>query len=64
MSGLTRFPGVVSTDAAGHASRMVDPAAFGLAALQGRSVIIQFWFRDVGGAGVDWSDAIDVVFCN
>ncbi len=63
-SGLTRFPGVVSTDAAGHASRMVDPAAFGLAALQGRSVIIQFWFRDVGGAGMDWSDAIDIVFCN
>ncbi|MEM1449833.1 MAG: hypothetical protein AAF957_10325 [Planctomycetota bacterium] len=62
-SGLRRYPEIVQVDAAGAATRILDASVLDTAS-SGSSVVLQLWFRDVGGAGTDWSSAARVLLCD
>ncbi|MEM9799144.1 MAG: hypothetical protein AAGA20_02395 [Planctomycetota bacterium] len=62
-SGLRRYPGIVQMDGSGAATRVLDASQLDVASA-GSSVVLQLWFRDMGGAGTDWSSAARVTLCD
>ncbi|MEM9378445.1 MAG: hypothetical protein AAGB93_00755 [Planctomycetota bacterium] len=62
-SGLRRYPEIVQIDGNGAATRILDASVLDTAST-GASVVVQLWFRDIGGAGTDWSSAARVTLCD
>ncbi|MEM8710255.1 MAG: hypothetical protein AAGG01_04840, partial [Planctomycetota bacterium] len=61
-SSFTRLPAVV-TDASGFGTYAIDFPALSTPVQNGETWSFQYWLRDVGGAGSNFSNAIEVVFC-
>jgi hypothetical protein len=64
VGGTTSRLPVVATDAAGAASFALDLGSFVPALAAGDVLHFQFWYRDIGGAGWNDSDALEVTFCD
>lgn len=59
---FTRLP-AVATDAAGFASYALDFPSLPAPIVNGETWNFQFWLRDVGGAGVNFSNGLEIQFC-
>ncbi|MCB1676556.1 MAG: hypothetical protein KDI01_09705, partial [Halioglobus sp.] len=62
--GTTARLPVVVTDPTGAASFALDLASFTPVLAAGDVLRFQFWYRDIGGAGWNDSDALEVTFCD
>ncbi|MEZ6015063.1 MAG: M14 family zinc carboxypeptidase [Planctomycetota bacterium] len=64
VGGTTARLPVVVTDPTGAASFALDLASFTPVLAAGDVLRFQFWYRDIGGAGWNDSDALEVTFCD
>jgi hypothetical protein len=60
--GFLRLP-AVATDASGFGSYALDFTALPVTIQNGQTWSFQYWLRDVGGAGYNFSDALEIEFC-
>lgn len=61
-AGFTRLP-VVMTDSAGFATFDVDFPSLSAPIQNGETWNFQFWMRDMGGSGFNFSDGLEITFC-
>ena len=57
------FNQMLRTDAAGAASYALDFPTLPVAIANGATWNFQFWLRDVGGSGFNFSDGLEITFC-
>lgn len=60
--GFSRLP-VVSTDFTGFATHVLDFPGLSAPILNGETWNFQFWLRDIGGAGFNFSNGLEITFC-
>jgi hypothetical protein len=59
---FTRLP-AVATDSAGFGSYALDFTSLQTPILNGQTWSFQYWLRDVGGAGFNFSNGLEIQFC-
>ncbi len=61
-SSFTRLP-VVQSDATGFASHAIDFPGLVVPIANGETWSFQYWLRDIGGAAYNFSDGLEITFC-